>query len=106
MDPFDFPTEVTDAAVYKCAVAALRAGRVLLPSFAQLADPATIPEATLARLASVDPDTADPANLFRVHWHNDAARTGRDAVPGAIELPRSLTGWRRASWWCWASGSP
>ena len=92
MDPFDFPTEVTDAAVYKCAVAALRAGRVLLPSFAQLADPATIPEATLARLASVDPDTADPANLFRVHWHNDAARTGRDAVPGAIELPRSLTG--------------
>ena len=23
-----------------------------------------------------DPDAPDPRNLFRVHWHNDAARTG------------------------------
>ncbi len=79
MDPFDFPTEVTDAAVYRRAVAVLRAGRVLLPSFAQLADPATIPDATLTRLASVDPDTADPANRFRVHWYNDAARSAATA---------------------------
>ncbi len=67
MDPFDFPTEVSDAAVQARAVGALRENGVLLPSFAQLAEPSTIPEAVLARLAAVDPDAADPANLFRVH---------------------------------------
>ena len=96
MDPFDFPTEVSDAAVQARAVGALREAGVLLPSFAQLAEPSTIagsvPEALLARLAAVDPDAADPANLFRVHWHNDAARTGRVETPGYIEMPRSLTG--------------
>ena len=96
MDPFDFPTQVSDAAVQARAVGALRAAGVLLPSFAQLAEPSTIagtiPEAVLARLAAVDPDAADPANLFRVHWHNDAARTGRVKTPGYIEVPRSLTG--------------
>ena len=96
MDPFDFPTEVSDAAVRTRAVGALREAGVLLPSFAQLAEPSTIagtiPEAVLARLAAVDPDAADPANLFRVHWHNDAARTGRVETPGYIEMPRSLTG--------------
>ncbi|MCH8037456.1 MAG: pyridoxal-5'-phosphate-dependent protein subunit beta, partial [Proteobacteria bacterium] len=67
MDPFDFPTEVSDAAVRARAVGALREAGVLLPSFAQLAEPSTIagtiPEALLARLAARDPDAADPANL-------------------------------------------
>ena len=92
MDPFDFPTEVTDADVHRRAVEALREGRVLLPTFAQLAGPAAIPEAVLGRLASIDPDAPDPANLFRVHWYNDAARRGRGGTPGYLELPRSLTG--------------
>ncbi len=92
MNPFEFPTDIADREVYGRAVAALREGGVLLPSFAQLAEPATIPEEVTARLAGVDPDAADPANLFRVHWYNDAARRGRDQPPGFLELPRALTG--------------
>jgi cysteine synthase len=92
MYPFDFPTEITDADVHRRAVETLREGGVLLPTFAQLAEPSTIPEAVLARLASVDPDAPDPANLFRVHWYNDAARRGLSEVPGYLDLPRSLTG--------------
>jgi cysteine synthase len=65
---------------------------VVLPTFAELADPDRIAPDTLARLAAVDPDAADPLNLFRVHWFNDAARAGRVAVPEHIVLPRELTG--------------
>ncbi len=92
MDPLDFPTDIVDAAAHGRAVAALREAGVLLPTFAQLAQPSTIPEAVRARLASLDPDAPEPANLFRVHWYNDAARRGRDEVPGSLELPPSLTG--------------
>ena len=92
MGPFDFPTDIADRRVYGRAVAALREGGVLLPSFAQLAEPAAIPGDVTARLAGVDPDAPDPANLFRVHWYNDAARRGRDGTPGFLELPRALTG--------------
>jgi cysteine synthase len=92
MNPFDFPTDIADPAVYDRAVTALRDGRVLLPSFAQLAEPSTIPEDVTARLAGIDPDVADPANLFRVHWYNDATRRGRDETPGFLDLPRELTG--------------
>ena len=35
------------------------------------------------RLAGVDPDAADPRNLFRVHWYNGADRRTRVAAPGA-----------------------
>ena len=92
MTPFDFPTEVSDAGVHGRAVAALREAGVVLPTFAQLAAPAAIPEAVLARLAALDPDAPDPANLFRVHWYNDAARRGLNGTPGTIELPPSVTG--------------
>jgi cysteine synthase len=57
-----------------------------------LAEPATIPEDITSRLAGIDPDAPDPANLFRVHWYNDAARRGRVETPGFMELPRALTG--------------
>ena len=44
------------------------------------------------RLESVDPDSRDPANLFRVHWFNDPSRAGITDVPGYLELPGELTG--------------
>ena len=65
---------------------------MLLPTFAQLRDPSTLPAAIADRLAGIDPDAAHPLNLFRVHWFNDAARRGRVATPAAIELPPELTG--------------
>ena len=63
-----------------------------LPTFAQLADPDTIPADITERLAGLDPDAPDPLNLFRVHWFNDASRAGRAPVPVHLVLPESLTG--------------
>ena len=41
---------------------------VILPTFAQLADPSTIPEDIQKALAEIEPDEPHPLNLFRVHW--------------------------------------
>jgi cysteine synthase len=63
-----------------------------LPTFAELADPSSIPETRKTALRSVDPDRPDPANLFRMHWYNDRARTGFAATPCHLVFPSSLTG--------------
>jgi cysteine synthase A len=65
---------------------------VLLPTFAQLADPAKIPERIRTALASVDPDVAHPVNLFRVHWYNGADRGQQVPIPEHVVLPKELTG--------------
>ena len=87
-------TDIVDREVYDNSVARFRAARIVLPTFAELADPARIPAAVEAGLAGVDPDAPDPRNLFRVHWYNDATRRSRAAVPEHLVLPQSLTGVR------------
>ncbi len=84
---------------YDNAVARFREQGILLPTFAQLRDPATIPAAITERLASVDKDAADPEQVGRVHWHNSHAddSTGPNHptvvdVPEHVELPSELTG--------------
>ena len=67
---------------------------IALPTFAELAEPASIAAQRRERLAGVDPDAADALNLFRVHWYNDAARTGLADVPAHVVLPEALTGVR------------
>ena len=84
--------EIVDVQVLERTVARFRDEGIALPTFAQLADPATIPPAITARLAAIGPDDAHPLNLFRVHWFNDAARTGIAPVPQHVVLPRELTG--------------
>ncbi|HEX6918943.1 MAG TPA: pyridoxal-phosphate dependent enzyme [Actinomycetes bacterium] len=83
---------VVDPSAYGHTVERLRAAGVLLPTFAQLARPASIPRSVRARLAGVKPDDAHPLNLFRVHWWNDQARTDLAPLPVHVVLPRSLTG--------------
>jgi cysteine synthase len=84
--------EVVDAAVLAATVERFGAVGGVLPTLAQLADPATIPQEIVDRLTDVDPDAADPANLFRVHWHNGADRRSRVDVPEHVVLPPELTG--------------
>jgi cysteine synthase A len=84
--------EIVDRNVYERTVARFREAKIQLPTFAELSAPATIPAATRAALASVDPDTAHPLNLFRVHWYNDEARRGVADVPSYAVLPTELTG--------------
>ena len=83
---------IVDQGVYDRTAQRLREARVLLPTFAELADPTRIPDAVRHALAGVKPDEAHPLNLFRVHWYNDADRTGLAAVPGHVVLPPELTG--------------
>ena len=87
-------TEIVDRDAYEHSVARFREARIVLPTFAELAEPARIPEGITRDLAGVDPDAPDARNLFRVHWHNAADRRGLVAVPEHVVLPTSLTGVR------------
>jgi cysteine synthase len=84
--------EVVDRGVYDRTVARFREAKIVLPTFAELAEPMGVSEETRARLADVDPDAPHPANLFRVHWYNDESRRGIGRRPRYVSLPSSLTG--------------
>lgn len=85
---------IVDQDVYDRTVARFREANIALPTFAQLADPSLAPAAIRARLEDIGPDDPHPLNLFRVHWYNDAERTGVQDVPGYLVLPPELTGVR------------
>jgi cysteine synthase len=82
-------TEVVDASVYGRAVRRFREQRIVMPTFGQLADPATIPASSVG---DADPEGPDPRNLFRVHWYNAVDRRSRTETPAHLVLPRELTG--------------
>ncbi len=84
--------ELADQQVLERTAELLRESRVALPTFAQLAAPVLIPSTIRQQLSSIGPDDAHPLNLFRVHWFNDATRTGLADVPEHLVLPRELTG--------------
>jgi cysteine synthase A len=86
--------KIVDRGVRDRVARRLRRAGVRLPTFAELADPSNISEARRTALRSVDPDHPDPANLFRMHWHNDLSRTGFAPVPAHLVFPPSLTGVR------------
>jgi cysteine synthase A len=83
---------VLDVDVLERTAARFREAGIALPRFAELADPALVPDRVRRGLAAVGPDDRDPLNLFRVHWFNDAARTGLVPVPEHVVLPPELTG--------------
>ncbi|HYM60176.1 MAG TPA: pyridoxal-phosphate dependent enzyme, partial [Thermoanaerobaculia bacterium] len=83
---------VVEAAVRERNIETLRKTGVLLPAFSELAEPATIQAPIKAELGTVDPQTAHPLNLFRVHWHNSRRDRSFTAVPEHVVLPPSLTG--------------
>jgi len=85
-------TEISDEAIYERSIQRFRESGALLPTFAQLSAPETIPASILAALADVDPDARDPLNLFRVHWHNTSDRRGLASVPVHSVLTEELTG--------------
>ena len=91
-EKFGLFDRITDPQALARTVERFRDRNIVLPTFAQLADPASIPGSTRDMVAAVDPDARDPANLFRVHWYNDSSRKGISEVPGYLELPGELTG--------------
>jgi hypothetical protein len=83
---------VADEEALDRTIARFAERNILLPTFAQLADPATIPVSITTSLSGVGPDDPDPRNLWRVHWYNDHTRTGIVPTPEYLSLPAALTG--------------
>ena len=87
-DQFGLADRIVDETALANSVERFRQQRITLPSFAELADPSTIP-ADAADAA--DPQGRDARNLWRLHWYNDLAG-GRVDLPDHVVLPPSLTG--------------
>ena len=73
------------------AAAACRKRGVVIPTFAQLRDPALVPAAVRTRLKKTPMSAVDPVNLFRIGWHNDV-ETGLFGPANAVEIPKEVTG--------------
>ena len=84
--------DVVDVAARDRTVKRFRERGIRLPTFAQLADPASAAGGAAPDLAEVGADDVDARNLWRVHWYNDATRESRAEVPGYLEVPGELTG--------------
>jgi cysteine synthase len=72
-----------------------RERNIIIPTFAQMKDPALIPSAMRARLENIGLWDINSANLFRIHWKNQpVAQGGGFGGVNYIELPPELTGVR------------
>lgn len=84
--------KIVDQSARDNAALGSRESGVLLPTFAELADPSLMDPAIATALAGIDPDAAHPSNLFRVHWFNGADRRSFVPVPEHLVLTEELTG--------------
>ncbi len=66
---------------------------ILLPTFAQMKDPALIPQDIKEKLKGVGLWDVNPLNLYRINWHNEARESGGGfGDVNFIEIPREITG--------------
>ena len=84
--------DVVDHRIRARNIEALAARGVILPTFSELSDPASIALSIQRELLAVDPDEPHPLNLFRVHWMNSRRDGSFTDVPDHVVLPASLTG--------------
>jgi len=85
-------TDIADDGVYERTVERFSQRRIALPTFAELADPSTIPSARIEPLAGLDRNAPDARNLFRVHWFGRLDGSGPHPLPDLIEIPPELSG--------------
>jgi cysteine synthase len=70
-----------------------RQRKILIPTFAQMRAPETIPQPIVERLRQVGLWQVDPVNLFRITWKNEPTESGGLFNRGNwIEFPPALTG--------------
>lgn len=75
------------------AVARAKERGIVIPTFAQMADPSRIGAATQDKLKGVGLWDIDPVNLFRISWHNEPVEKGGGfGGVNYLELPSALTG--------------
>ena len=65
---------------------------IILPKISELCNPDSIDDNIKDKLQSVDKDSIDPLNLFRVHWFNNRDHVGFSKVPEHVVLPEEFTG--------------
>jgi cysteine synthase len=77
----------------KNAIQRAKERNIIIPTFAQMKDPSTIPTQVRADLRSIGLWDLDPRNLFRITWQNEPTSNGGEFGPvNYLELPSSLTG--------------
>jgi cysteine synthase len=77
----------------KRAIARARERNIIIPTYAQMKDPAKIPAKVKEELASIGLWDIHPRNLFRINWHNEPKASGGGfGGVNTLELPPSLTG--------------
>lgn len=70
-----------------------RERNIVVPTFAQMKDPALIPDRYKEELSSIGLWDLHPRNLFRITWHNEAKESGGGfGAANYLELPSTLTG--------------
>ncbi len=75
------------------AVARARERNITIPTFAQMRDPALVPDDVRAALRDVGLWDLDPLNLFRITWRNEPVPHGGGfGGVNFVELPPELTG--------------
>ncbi len=77
--------------VLKNTVKRAREKNILIPTFAQLKDPALVPEKITSALPKIGLWDIDSRNLFRISWKNDI-NTGLYGSVNYFEIPREITG--------------
>ena len=78
---------------WKRNVQIARDNGVVIPTFAQLKDPAGVPSHILEKLSHTGLWDIDPVNLFRITWKNEPKETGGlFGAPNYMEFPPALTG--------------
>ena len=70
-----------------------RERNIIIPTFAQMKNPALAPEIIKRDLGSIGLWELNPRNLFRITWKNEPKETGGGfGGVNYLELPKSLTG--------------
>ena len=85
---FGLADRIVDPKALANSVTRFREQGIVLPTFAQLANPSSV-DPTI--VGDANPQGPDARNLWRVHWYNDLAGN-RVKVPDHVVLPSSLTG--------------
>jgi cysteine synthase len=77
----------------KRAIQRARERNIIIPTYAQMKDPAKIPAKVKEELAKIGLWDIHPRNLFRINWHNEPKSSGGGfGGVNYIELPSTLTG--------------
>lgn len=74
-------------------IARCREKGIILPTYAQMRDPALIPQHIKDELKNIGLWEVHPRNLFRVNWHNEPReKGGQYGGVNFLEIPSSITG--------------